>query len=124
MFVFSVLMHKVVAVTGVQAGKYPACAEGDAADEQEGVAEGAVDVFAVGMGGAEQVEQQGAECDAEADGQLLVDGDEAAAAAGLQGAQVGNCDGVHGGVLQGVAKAEDEELRDEQPQRCGGCGQG
>ena len=96
------LVYEVVAVAGMQAGEYPAGGEGDAANDEEGVAEGGVDLCGW-QRLAELVEQERAEGDAEADGQLLVNSEQAVAAAGLQGAQVGNGERVHGGVLQRVA---------------------
>ncbi len=50
-----------------------------------------------------------AERNAEADGELLVDRHQAVAAAGLVRAQVGDGQGVHGGKLDGVAGADEEQ---------------
>ena len=71
----------LVAVVVMQAGEDPAGQEGDATHQHEGVAESRV--YVLGATVAEQVQQQGADGDAEADGQLLVDRHQATAAGGL-----------------------------------------
>ena len=93
----------------MQAGEDERRGEGNAADGNEGVAEGGVQVAVADVVQAEGFQEQRADGDAEAGRELLVGRKQAVAAAVLVGAQVGDGKGVHRGELQRVAQPGDKE---------------
>ena len=91
-------VHQIIAIVRVQAGEYPAGGKRHQAHQHKGVAKGVVQAVAL-VQMAKALQQQSADGDAKADGQLLVYPHQAAAAAGLAAAQIGNGEGVHAGKL-------------------------
>ncbi len=110
-------LGQIVAVFFMQATKHQARGHGGEAQNHKGDSKGRVGVAHPGLL-IKKAQAGRANGNAKTDGQLLIYSHEAIATAGLMGPKVGQRDRVHGGKLNRVRCAHDEQQRNEVIQGC------